>query len=57
MAIDLVCFRTVDKKTAKEKTVHEGITYYFCSKNCRVEFEASPENYISGDDGDDLVPA
>ena len=49
MTIDPVCGMEIDEKTAKEKAIHEGTTYYFCSKECRDEFQASPEDYIGGE--------
>ena len=50
MAIDPVCGMEVDELTAKNKVLHEGTTYYFCSKDCKDEFEASPEDYIGGEE-------
>jgi Cu+-exporting ATPase len=50
MAIDPVCGMEVDERTAKEKTIHEGTTYYFCSKDCREEFLASPADYLGGEE-------
>jgi len=49
MAIDPVCGMEVDESTTQEKAMFEGTTYYFCSKDCREEFEASPEDYIGGE--------
>ena len=48
MAIDPVCGMEVDDSTTK--AVHEGTTYYFCSKDCRDEFVAFPEDYIGGEE-------
>jgi len=50
MAIDPVCGMEVDERTTKDKTIHEGTTYYFCSTDCKDEFEASPEDYIGGEE-------
>lgn len=50
MAIDPVCGMEVDDKTAKERSNFEGKTFYFCSADCREEFDESPEDYV----GDDL---
>ena len=49
MAIDPVCGMEVDD-TTKDKAVHAGTTYYFCSKDCRDEFVTSPEDYIGGEE-------
>ena len=50
MAIDPVCGMEVDETTSKEKATHEGTIYYFCSKDCKDEFVASPEDYIGGEE-------
>jgi P-type Cu+ transporter len=50
MAIDPVCGMEVDERTTKDKATHEGTTYYFCSQDCREEFQASPEDYIGGEE-------
>ena len=46
MAKDVVCGMEVDERTTKDKAMHEGTTYYFCSADCKDEFQASPEDYI-----------
>ncbi|MCC6238095.1 MAG: YHS domain-containing protein [Dehalococcoidia bacterium] len=28
---------------------HEGTTYYFCGRGCRLEFEEDPKGYLSGE--------
>lgn len=50
MAIDPVCGMEVDERTTKERATHEGTAYYFCSNECKDEFEASPEDYIGGEE-------
>lgn len=50
MAIDPVCGMEVDDRSTKERAVYEGTTYYFCSEDCREEFQAAPEDYIGGDE-------
>jgi len=40
----------VDEQTTKERALHQGTTYYFCSKDCKDEFVASPEDYIGGEE-------
>jgi YHS domain-containing protein len=44
---DVVCKMKIDKKTAEFKSEYKGKTYYFCSANCKTEFEKNPEKYIS----------
>ncbi len=38
MAHDIICGMYVDETSTPFKTEQEGIKYYFCSKNCLVEF-------------------
>jgi YHS domain-containing protein len=47
MAIDPVCGMEVNESNALAETVYEGRTYYFCSPDCKDEFEEDPEEYIS----------
>ncbi len=47
MATDPVCGMQVDEATAAETAEHQGQTYYFCCKGCRMEFEDEPEKYLS----------
>jgi len=47
IAIDLVCGMEVDKATANITYDHNGETYYFCCKGCRLTFSKDPEQYIS----------
>jgi Cu+-exporting ATPase len=46
-ALDPVCGMTVTTHGSAEATVHGGLTYYFCSANCRARFEAEPERYLT----------
>lgn len=46
-AIDPVCGMTVEESDAPEQLDHGGTTYYFCSTDCREEFEANPGDYTS----------
>jgi P-type Cu+ transporter len=50
MAIDPVCGMEVDERTTREKAMHEGTTYYFCSKDCKDAFLSAPADYIGGDE-------
>ena len=47
MATDPVCGMDVDPKTATHMSERNGKTYYFCSKECKQDFDKAPENYIS----------
>jgi YHS domain-containing protein len=45
----------VDEKSAKDNVTFQGQSYYFCSPECREEFDEAPEDYIGdeslGDEG------
>src|SRR3989338_7962057 len=38
MAKDIICGMYVDESKTPFKTAQDGTNYYFCSKNCLVEF-------------------
>jgi YHS domain-containing protein len=42
---DLVCGRNVNESTAPGKSTYLGVTYYFCSKDCKHTFEERPGFY------------
>jgi YHS domain-containing protein len=45
-ATDPVCGMQVDTETAQYTAVHEGQTYYFCSKGCMLEFRDDPQRFL-----------
>jgi YHS domain-containing protein len=48
-AVDPVCGMTVDPEHARGAgltAVHEGKTYYFCARGCKLDFEEDPEKYL-----------
>lgn len=45
---DPVCGMTIDEATAAGTTTHRGITYFFCSPGCQMDFEANPDKYLAG---------
>ena len=45
-AIDPVCGMTVKIEGAKNSTVHDGETYYFCNPKCLAKFTAEPARYL-----------
>lgn len=47
VAVDPVCGMSVEESDAPDKLDHEDTMYYFCSSDCRQEFEADPADYIS----------
>ena len=44
-AVDPVCGMQVDRTTAGESVEHEGVTYHFCSADCRSAFQRDPGRY------------
>lgn len=44
----IVCGKDIIKE--KYSTKHEGEHYYFCSEECRDEFESNPEEYLEEED-------
>lgn len=49
-AVDPVCGMSVDTKNPPGGTyAHEGTTYHFCGRGCRLEFEEDPAGYLSGE--------
>jgi len=50
MAIDPVCGMEVDENGAKDRSLFEGRTFYFCSQDCREEFDEAPEEYVGEGD-------
>ncbi|MCL4344721.1 MAG: YHS domain-containing protein [Nitrososphaerota archaeon] len=43
--IDPVCGMEVDEST-QHKTLYKGKVYYFCTANCKTEFDRDPEGYL-----------
>lgn len=49
---DPVCGMTVDPvhaETAGLSAEHEGDTYFFCGKGCKLEFADDPAKYLAAD--------
>ena len=44
--IDPVCGMEMEVERTTNTVTHKGAMYYFCSKDCKEEFEADPEEYI-----------
>ena len=45
MAKDPVCGMQIEEADAVGTFDHEGTKYYFCSADCKAEFEADPAAY------------
>lgn len=42
---DPVCGQKMKPKEVQERADHDGRTYYFCSSDCKTEFEQNPERF------------
>ncbi len=51
MAQDPVCKMEVEEGKAGATSVYQGETYYFCSANCKDNFEKEPEKYAGKSGG------
>ncbi len=45
MQKDPVCGMTVDEKTAKFTSEHDGKRFFFCSASCKATFDKDPHKY------------
>jgi Cu+-exporting ATPase len=48
-AMDPVCGMTVEPDKARTvglTSEHEGQTYFFCGKGCKLDFEEDPAKYL-----------
>lgn len=45
-AKDPICGMKVDKKT-EYSSEYKGNKYYFCSENCKKNFQQQPEKYVA----------
>jgi len=44
---DPVCGMEIDSETAAGSSEHEGVTYYFCSEQCKKDFDAAPWKFMA----------
>lgn len=44
--VDTVCKMTIEEKDAVATSTYKGATYYFCSKQCKEDFDKAPESFI-----------
>jgi YHS domain-containing protein len=40
----------VDPKTAVDKSVYQGKTYYFCSPGDKMAFDKEPQRYVKSEE-------
>lgn len=45
--VDPVCGMEVEASTAAASVIHEGKTFYFCSVDCKKEFEKDKAKYAA----------
>ena len=43
--VDHVCGMEVTYETAQARSEYDGQTYYFCSLDCKENFDMNPEQY------------
>ena len=55
MPIDPVCKMHVDIPTAAASHDYHSEVLYFCSLDCKKEFEKDPEKYMGGMSDEELV--
>jgi len=49
MAVDPVCGMQVDENAAAPErytSQHSGQTFYFCSEECKQEFDENPDEFV-----------
>ncbi len=49
---DPVCGMDVEGPAARDRGLthdHQGQTYYFCGRGCKLDFEEDPEKYLDPD--------
>ena len=46
-AQDPVCGMKVKKEDAAATSQYRGVTYFFCSPQCKETFDADPEAFVS----------
>jgi YHS domain-containing protein len=49
IAIDPVCGMQVVMDGAQHTAEHDGTTYYFCGRGCRLDFEEDAERFLAPD--------
>ena len=48
-AHDPVCHMDIAIAEAAGSSDHNGLTYYFCSRGCKVDFDADPEGVLEAE--------
>jgi YHS domain-containing protein len=50
MGLDPVCGMEVTPVSAAAQSEFEGVTFYFCSEDCKRQFDADPTTYVDETD-------
>jgi Cu+-exporting ATPase len=46
---DPVCHMDIDPNSAAGTSEHEGTTYYFCSRGCKLDFDEDPAGILKAE--------
>ena len=49
MTIDPVCGMIIEERKPEFQTMFAGRKYFFCSEECRKEFEDRPSDYVEAE--------
>jgi len=47
MTRDVICGMEISETDAEYQTQYAGQRYYFCSRECKEEFETNPEEFVA----------
>jgi YHS domain-containing protein len=50
MGLDPVCEMEVNPASAEAQSEYQGVTFYFCSQECKKAFDAEPMRYMDETD-------
>jgi Cu+-exporting ATPase len=50
MGLDPVCGMEVNPASAAAKSEFAGVTFYFCSQECKQKFDDNPREYLDETD-------
>ena len=45
---DPVCGMTIEERDVVGTSDYNGTRYYFCSEDCKTEFDENPQDYAAG---------
>jgi Cu+-exporting ATPase len=50
MGLDPVCTMEVNPASAEAQSSYQGLTFYFCSRECKAKFDRDPDRYLDATD-------